>query len=103
MEVFGIATTAFVLGVSPITQRRWEALGLLPRTPLRLLYPTVEHGRRLYDAAMIEALADAVERHDVGAGRLPGRSFFDEVENDWLAAYAALGVATVLTVEPAAA
>lgn len=30
LEVYGIATTAFVLGVSPITQRRWEACCLPP-------------------------------------------------------------------------
>lgn len=100
LKCYGIRTVAYILGVSPVTARTWERLGLLPRAPLRLIYPTAEWTRRIYDEVMMEALVVAVERHGVRARRRPTPAFFKEVETAWLAARAALGGSTFLTVAP---
>lgn len=55
-EFWTLGSLAALLERSPVTLRRWEDNGDLPRTPYRLSGATVHAHVRLYTRAMIEGL-----------------------------------------------
>ena len=53
LDLYAIGDLARMLGREPVTIRKWERLGILPKTPYTIAYPNLLGARRLYTADMI--------------------------------------------------
>jgi hypothetical protein len=56
------------------TIRKWESLGIIPKTPFRS-----KTNRRLYTKEQIDAIVTCVEKYELKQGIKPPQEFVDEV------------------------
>lgn len=92
-EFFTVGALADALGVKPVTVRKWESEGKMPRsryrgpTPKKASLPDkANKGRRLYTRSQIRAVIDAAKAtgvSDKGNHRPDWKSFTKRVVDDW--------------------
>lgn len=56
------------------TIRKWESMGIIPKTPFRS-----KTNRRLYTLEQIQSIVSAVEKYDLKQGVKPPQEFIKEV------------------------